>query len=151
MKNGIESLGRVRVQGVALLLLAFLAGVVGGMAAERIRASRVAGEPPVPMGLGAGRDALPPGLNRLDLTADQQERIRAILAARQPITDSLVRTTMPRLMAIHDSVRAEIRAVLTPEQRQRYDQAERRGMRRGGAGGRGGPGGPREGGQPRPF
>jgi Spy/CpxP family protein refolding chaperone len=148
MKDGIESLGRVRLQGLALLLLAFVVGVVGGMAAERIRATHFAGAPPLPMGLGAGRDALPPGLNRLDLTADQQERIRAILAARQPITDSLVRTTMPRLAAIHDSVRAEIRAVLTPEQRQRFDQFERRGMRRGGAAGRGGP---REGGPPRPF
>ncbi len=150
MKGGIESLGRVRVQGVALLLLAFVAGVLGGMAAERIRATHFASQPPPSMALGPGRDALPAGLNRLDLSADQQERIRTILAARQPITDSLVRTTMPRLMAIHDSVRAEIRAVLTPEQRQRFDEFERRGFRRGGAG-RGGPGGPREGGPPRPF
>jgi Spy/CpxP family protein refolding chaperone len=146
MKGGIESLGRVRAQGVALLAIAFVAGVLGGMAAERIRATHFAGEPPVPLALGPGRTTLPPGLNRLDLTADQQERIHAIIEARQPITDSLVRTTMPRLRAIHDSVRSEIRAVLTTEQRQRFDEFERRGFRRGG-----GRGGPREGGPPRPF
>jgi len=153
MKDGFESLGRVRVQGLALLAIAFVAGILGGMALERIRATHFAAAPPAPVGWTLGRTGLPLGLNQLDLTPDQEQRIRTILEARRPVTDSLVRRTMPRLAAIHDSVRAEIRAVLTPEQQQQFDELERRGMRRGRSrmgGMRGGPpGGPA--GPPPPF
>jgi Spy/CpxP family protein refolding chaperone len=143
MKDGFESLGRVRVQGLALLAIAFVAGVLGGMALERIRATHFAAPPPAPLGWTPARGGLPPGLNQLNLTPDQEQQIRAILEARRPVTDSLVQRTMPRLAAIHDSVRAQIRAVLTPQQQQQFDELERRGMRRGrsrmGGGMRGGP------------
>jgi Spy/CpxP family protein refolding chaperone len=131
MKDGFESLGRVRAQGLALLAIAFAVGVLAGMALERVRAAKLAPQPPAPAGWVGARDGLPPGLNQLALTPDQEQRIRNILEAQRPVTDSLVQQTMPRLAAIHDSVRAEIRAVLTPEQQQRFDEFERRGMRRG--------------------
>jgi len=141
MTDGFESLGRVRLQGIALLVLAFAAGALGGMALERVRVSRIRPQPPEWM---AGRGDLPPGFDRLDLTAEQRERIRAIFRTSGPRTDSVLRASLPRLQAIHDSVRAEIRAVLTPEQQQMFDQMEPRGPRmRGGPRGRPGfPGGP---------
>jgi hypothetical protein len=40
MKDGFESLGRLRLQGIALLAIAFVVGALGGMAVERVRASR---------------------------------------------------------------------------------------------------------------
>jgi Spy/CpxP family protein refolding chaperone len=141
MNEGFESLGRVRLRGIALLALAFVAGALGGMALERVRASRARPEPPAWMPM---RGDLPPGFDGLGLTAEQRDRIDAIFRASRPRTDSVLRASLPRLEAIHDSVRAEIRAVLTPDQQRLFDQMESRGRR-----GRGGlrnrpafPGGP---------
>ena len=144
MKDAFESLGRVRAQGLLLLGLAFGSGVLGGMALERVRAVRswqttVARGRPDMGPMGAGRLAF---FDRLGITDEQRERIRGILEASRPLTDSILQSSMPRLSAIHDSVRAEIRAVLTPEQQQQFDAMEGR------WGGRGGPGewgGPRRG------
>jgi Spy/CpxP family protein refolding chaperone len=141
MKDGFESLGRVRLQGIALLALAFAAGALGGMALERVRASRARPEPPgwMPM-----RGDLPPGFGGLGLTAEQREQIQAIFRASRPRTDSVLQASLPRLQAIQDSVRAEIRAVLTPDQQRMFDEMESRGPRaRGGLRNRPGfPGGP---------
>ena len=141
MKDAFESLGRVRMQGLLLLALAFGSGVLGGMALERVRAVRtwraVAARGRPDMGpMGAGRLAF---FDRLGISDEQRERIRGILEASRPLTDLILQNSMPRLSAIHDSVRAEIRAVLTPEQQERFDEMEGRWS------GRGGPGGPRRG------
>jgi Spy/CpxP family protein refolding chaperone len=141
MKNGIESLGRVRLQGIALLCVALAVGVLSGMALERVRASRTVrhGGPP----FGQLHEGLPPGLAQLHLSTEQEEHIHTIFEARRPVTDSVLRAMLPRLRMAHDSVRAEIRAVLTPEQREQFDRMEGPGPGRGmGPGGRGGPGGP---------
>jgi Spy/CpxP family protein refolding chaperone len=112
------------------------------MAAERVRAARVAR--PAPMDAMRMRAGLPPGFDELQLTPDQQERIRAIFRASRPRTDSVLRASLPRLHAIQDSVRAQIRAVLTPGQQQQFDAMETRSPRgrRGPRGGPGFPGGP---------
>ena len=142
MKDGFESLGRVRLQGFALLAIVFAVGVLGGMAIERLRISRV--RPPRPAEFVGLRGGMPPGMERLNLTAEQRAQIAEIFRSSRPLTDSVLRSSMPRLQAIHDSVRQEIRAVLTPEQQKIFDEMEpesRWGPRRG-PGGRGGPGGP---------
>lgn len=141
MRDGFESLGRVRLQGIALLALAFVAGALGGMAVERVRVSRVRPAPPQWM---PTRGELPPGFGGLDLTPEQRERIQDIFRASRPRTDSVLRASLPRLEAIHDSVRAEIRALLTPEQRRRFDEMGSRGQRgfRNRSGFPGGPPGP---------
>jgi Spy/CpxP family protein refolding chaperone len=126
MRDGFESLGRVRLQGITLLAIAFAAGAVGGMAVERLRASRARPTPPEWMPV---RGDLPPGFRGLDLTAEQRERIQEIFRASGPRTDSVLRASLPRLEAIHDSVRLAIRDVLTPEQRRRFDEMGARGPR----------------------
>jgi len=136
MKDGFESLGRVRIQGVALLVIAFVVGALGGMSAERIRASRVHPAPPDGMRMHGG---LPPWFEELNLTSEQQARIQAIFHSSRPRTDSVLQASLPRLEAIRDSVRAEIRAVLTPDQQRQFDEMEERGPR-GPRGRRGGPG-----------
>ncbi|HEX9633383.1 MAG TPA: hypothetical protein VGA02_13060 [Gemmatimonadales bacterium] len=141
MKDGFESLGRVRLQGIALLGIAFVVGALGGMAAERVRAARA---PRPPMDAMRMRAGLPPGFDELRLTPDQQERIQAIFRASRPRTDSVLRASLPRLHAIQDSARAQIRAVLTPSQQRQFDAMETRSPRgrRGPRGGPGFPGGP---------
>ena len=153
MRDGFESLGRVRAQGLALLLVTFAVGVLGGMALERVRMARRAAPPPVDR-VRMGPGMMPPMFERLDLTDEQRERIAAILQQSRPLTDSVLQSSLPRLRAIRDSVRSQIRAVLTPEQQERFDAMERRWgdrgpgewgglMEPGEHGRRGGPGGGR--------
>jgi Spy/CpxP family protein refolding chaperone len=140
MKDGIESLGRVRLQGIALLVVALSVGVLAGMALERVRSSHRA--PPGPPPSGPQQAGLPPDLAQLDLTADQRAQIHQIFDRARPVTDSILAEMLPRLRMAEDSTRAQIRAVLTPEQQRRYDELRQREPRRdlGPGEGRPGPG-----------
>ena len=132
MKKGIESLGRLRAQGLVLLGLAFVSGGFAGIAIEHARlASRARGEaPPVPRSFPR-RGLLPPQLEHFDLSQEQRTEIEAILERTRPATDSILQGAMPRLGAIMEETREEIRQVLTPEQRRRLDaeMPPRRGRR----------------------
>ena len=146
MIEGIESLGRVRARGIVILTLAFLAGGVLGMAAERYRAVRSAPPPALGGDLPARRirpGQLPRFYERLDLSQAQRDSMHAILERARPKADSLVQQTFPRLRAYMDSVQQALRAVLTDAQREQLDrelEAHRpaSGVRRRGFG----PGGP---------
>jgi Spy/CpxP family protein refolding chaperone len=127
MKDGFESLGRVRAQGLALLLLAFVVGILGGMALERLRTARRAPRPPAEWpGMRPGMSVMPAIFERLNLSEEQRARIEHIMRESRPLTDSVLQASLPRLRAIRDSVWVEIRAVLTPEQQERFDAFERR-------------------------
>jgi Spy/CpxP family protein refolding chaperone len=146
MRDGLESLGRVRAKGFALLLITFVAGGLAGVALERVRETRRPPEFAPPMGMmQPGMDIpFPQMFRELGLTPEQQSRISAILEASRPRTDELMRETLPRLRAHTDSVRQEIRAVLTPEQAATMDSLFAEMRRRGPRRERGGPGrGPR--------
>lgn len=124
----IVSVGRIRLKGLALLALAFVAGGMAGAAVEHLRTSEPEtfgpitrpGGPTPPMQRGPG-SIVPPVFDRLDLTERQRGEIRRILEESRPTTDSLLAEVMPRLRSITDSVRREIRAVLTEEQRERLE------------------------------
>ena len=129
MKETLRSVGRIRLRGLALLIVAFLAGGLAGAAVEHVRApesswsgplAREGGPPTPPMGGGPGQ-VVPPVFEELDLSDHQREEIRRILSESQSVTDSLLGRFMPRLRAVTDSVRREIRSVLTPEQRERLE------------------------------
>lgn len=128
MTDAIESLGRIRIQAIVLLIVAFVAGGLAGAAVEHVRLAHR--RPAFPMGpgpaFGALRGGVPGYYNRLGLSPDQRARISAILKRAQPRTDSLLNETLPQLRAITDSVRREIRAVLTPDQAARLDRERRR-------------------------
>ena len=135
MTNGLESLGRVRTQGLLLLVVAFAAGIAAGAAFENVRA----GEPP-PLNprpregfgmRGRGMDGLPPMFGQLGLSEEQDTQIRDILLRRRPATEAIMAETMPRLRALMDSVQAEVRAVLTDAQRVQLDSLMPGFMRRG--------------------
>ena len=94
---------------------------------------------------GPRRGMLPPPYGALDLSAEQRERIAGILEKSRPRSDSILRESLPKLEAVMESVRAEIRTVLTAEQQARLDS-----MPHGDRRGRGGRGGfPMGGGGPR--
>jgi len=119
MTKGLESLGRVNTQGIALVVVAFLVGGLAGVAGERLWMAQHAPGPPVPF---PGRS--PRFFEQLDLSPQQQDRINAIFEESQPLTDSVLQESMPRLRFVYDSIQQEIRTVLTPEQRERLDQLQ---------------------------
>ena len=129
MKETIQSVGRVRLRGLALLIVTFLAGGLAGAAVEHVRAPETRwagplardGGPPIPPAQRGQGLLVPAAFESLDLSDSQREEIRQILRESRPVTDSLLGRFMPRLRAVTDSVRREIRAVLTPEQRERLE------------------------------
>lgn len=119
MTGAVESLGRVRAKGLALLAVAFVVGGLCGAAVTRMvppRPGFVTLPGPVEV------SGVPPVYEELGLSAGQRARVEQILRSARPETDSLVRATLPRLRALADSIDGEIRAVLTPEQRRELDR-----------------------------
>lgn len=141
MRNSVEPLGRIRAQGIALLVATFVAGTLAGMALERVRARPEVVPPGREPGAGMMRPFrpghLPPMFEELDLTAEQRAQISDIVERSRPRTDELLESMLPRLRAVTDSVRDEIHAVLKPEQAAKLDSlmADMRGRSRGMRGG----------------
>jgi hypothetical protein len=151
MKEGVESLGRVRAQAMVLLVIAFLAGAFVGGTIERVmaRPSRsgsggarggytgyTRGGPPPDRG-ARQPGALPGYYESLGLTADQRAKIEAILKKRSARVDSATKIACVVIGPARDSSLKEADAVLTADQRARRDsaRASRTGPRGGGGGG----------------
>lgn len=119
---------RVWVLATVALLLTFVAGSLAGVAWERWnhgserRHERGRGERHFGKMLQ----------ERYGLSDEQARRVEAIVARRRPRVDSLMATVQPRVRAMYDTTNAEIRVLLTPEQRAKFDrdQARRRRERR---------------------
>ena len=149
MSNSGDAALRLRIQGAVLIVLIFAVGVLAGGAFERVRARH---GPPMRRMMQPGE--LPGPFGKLELTEDQRTRIVEIFDSARPRTDAILQEMMPRLQAIQDSIQADIREVLTPEQVALLDEeVQRDKMRPGGFDGRwrgpfrpdsmsGGPGGP---------
>jgi Spy/CpxP family protein refolding chaperone len=124
MKNGVESLGRIRAQGIAILLLTFVVGVLVGFAGERVRNARRA-RPPLEVGpdmMARFRQGNPPAMfRRLNLTPEQVRQIAVIMENGRPRSDAVLEEMLPRLRAVTDSIGQEIRGVLTAEQAAVWD------------------------------
>lgn len=125
-----DSPRQARLLGVALLFATFAIGGLAGAAAVRLSAAR---EPAAAAPAAEGRTPREEcrrtsTLDRVGLTPEQRERVNAVLERRRRETGAFWDEYGPILRAIVDSTRAEIRAVLTDEQRAEYDRlrAERR-------------------------
>lgn len=113
-----------RVLGFLVLVVAFAAGAVVATALNQVLH---ADEAPT-AAAGASESCDEPRTRILDqvgLTDEQRASIEAILDRRREQTHSVWSDAKPALRAIMDSTRAEIRAVLTPEQRDTYDRLRR--------------------------
>jgi Spy/CpxP family protein refolding chaperone len=122
MTDPITSIGRIRTQGLLVLAATFLVGVLAGATGDRVFAPRRA-RPGFPGDRGPRRPGqLPSPLERLSLTPEQRAKIDSVFERTRPRTDSILRQAWPRLRAITDSADAQIRAVLTPEQREQFEK-----------------------------
>ena len=63
---------------------------------------------------------------QLRLTPAQQDSVKAVLERSRLGMDSIWRQLGPRFGTLRDSISSEIRKVLTPEQREKYDKMIRR-------------------------
>jgi hypothetical protein len=96
------------------------------------------GEPGAPRGVFAGpfaERAMRPGPDRpgpdglllevlgrrLDLSAEQEERVREIVLDYGARADEVMRSLRPRMVVQLDSLRLAIAEVLTPEQREKFE------------------------------
>ena len=120
---------RTRVVGLVLLAATFLTGTLAGIAADRVLLQDGRGPVRIVRAVPPPRDGHR-GLvfDALDLTPDQRERIRGILERRRAQMAAHWEEAAPGMRALVDSTDLEIRAALTPEQRERFDRlrAERR-------------------------
>jgi hypothetical protein len=150
MKEGVESLGRVRAQAMVLLVIAFLAGAFVGGTMERVMVR------PSRSGSGGSRGsysrsggsvdraprapgALPSWYESLGLTVDQRAKIEAILNKRTARVDSAMKIACVVIGPARDSSFKEADAVLTPEQKARRDSVRASRPPQRGGGQRGGP------------
>jgi hypothetical protein len=108
----MSAIVRARLLGSLVVMLAFVAGVVTGIAVER--------RPPAGLNVtvtATATNAMPRELERLNLTAAQQREIRTILVRGRDRVLTVVRDFDPRMAAAVDSTNREIDAILTEVQR----------------------------------
>jgi Spy/CpxP family protein refolding chaperone len=111
----MSELGRSpRLIGAALLLAAFIAGAAVGFAFDRV----VRPEPRLKTFVVADMSRV---LDRLELTTRQRAQADSILQRRAPTTERMMLDVADRLRGLSDSVDAELRSILTPQQRARLD------------------------------
>lgn len=117
--------GGARAKFIAAALAVFVLGCVTGAAldsAYRLRASgqrRSTQRGPQQQGRGDFFKSLQ---NNLDLDERQTEQIRAIIDETREGYRQLQTEVSPRYDALRRDGRARIRALLTPEQQQKFDQ-----------------------------
>jgi len=151
--------GGSRWVGMALVAVAFLTGGVAGMALDRslrpgtaeargADSSEDRGGPERGRNSSRGPGGIPdrlPILDGLDLTEEQRTQVDSILEAGRRHVTTLWRQQESTFRAAMDSTQLQIHAILTPEQREEYQERVReyRSRRRGASGGDTGRGGPR--------
>jgi hypothetical protein len=109
-------LRRVRALTALVLLGTFLAGAILGAGLYRWL------EPSLP---------IPPApvfhmLGELDLSPQQQVQAQKIVERHEPELRAILAEGFPKLRAVHTEMTRELRTILTPAQRQKLDELERR-------------------------
>ena len=124
-----------RSSAVAGVVALFLVGVVvGALGAELVSRHRpwgraagasAPGGPGGHLGLGGHRMMAAELKRRLDLTADQQRQLDAILVETHRETQALWREVRPRVVAVIEQGQNRIAQILTPRQREEFEAIRR--------------------------
>lgn len=130
MTSWINASRRARLMGLLVLVATFLAGALAGAAATRVAGAREAPDVAPADSVrgheskrgergreGRGGRSERDLLERLDLTPEQKVQVDSILERGRAEMDAFWEVNRPRLRAIVESTREDIRQVLTPEQR----------------------------------
>lgn len=112
---------RSRAIAGALLVLAFVAGAAAGVTADRLLTPK----PTIRTRIKRDMSGV---LDKLGLTAQQRAQADAIIQRSAPRTQEVMLEVAERLRTVSDSVDAELRAILTTDQRARLDSLKARPM-----------------------
>lgn len=104
---------RLLAMVASLTLLAFIAGASAGVVAARLLSPRLQ--------IRTTMEGMSRVLDRLDLTTEQRRLADSIVSRNEPRSRQVLVELGERLRLIADSVDAELRAVLTPDQQRRLD------------------------------
>jgi hypothetical protein len=107
-----------RLAATGLLALAFALGGLAGGAATML-ADRETHDRPDPYSHESYAERL---ARELGLDAGQQRAVVAVMERHQPVMDSIWNTVREQFTAERRAMRADIRAILTPDQVERYNQ-----------------------------
>ncbi|MCC6215914.1 MAG: periplasmic heavy metal sensor [Polyangiaceae bacterium] len=110
---------RLQLVTAAVILGTFLLGLASGVGLTRLLG------PPHPPPPPYGPPPADP-LDALDLSPEQRARADAIRERHRPAIEAVLREGFPRMRALHEQMRAELREILTPEQRRRLDELDAR-------------------------
>lgn len=108
----------VRLKGALVLLVTFLVGGAAGAAADHLYHQR--GRPGI-RSRGPFRE-----FRELGLSPTQCAAIDSVFERGRPRIALALQEVQPRMRAAMDSIRAEVRGILTLEQRARFDSAAAR-------------------------
>ncbi len=125
-----------RVLAAALLAIAFLVGVLGGIVFDRfvllpprLRALRAGGDGwhhGVSAEARRGRERFAMRLlDELDLSPEQRAQAESVLARQHERSRAIMDRSRPELRAIAEETHAELRAILTPAQWERLQELEK--------------------------
>jgi len=120
MDEGLQYTRRARLRALLLLAVVLVVGMLLGAAEERYRGQRASTTPVSPH-----RHDYPGALGHMDLTASQRAAIDSLLDLERPRNEAIMQRVLPDLRSEADSLRAAIRAVLTPEQQSAFDREPR--------------------------
>ncbi|MEM7414327.1 MAG: hypothetical protein AAF389_02455 [Gemmatimonadota bacterium] len=105
---------RAGLLSVLLLVTVFLAGALTGAAILETGFAS-------PSAVNPEEDIVPRGLGDLGLTTEQRLAIDEILAENQPEADSIVQASISQIRVLMEDTDAQVRALLTSEQLERYE------------------------------
>lgn len=110
---------QIRLLTALLLFATFVLGIVAGVGLSQwIR------NPPPPPPHPAPFLPGPPGA--LKLTPDQEAKAREITERYRPQLEAIVREGFPKMKALNEKMEAELREILSPEQRKVLDEMKAR-------------------------
>lgn len=124
-------MNRVRLASVGLLIGAFALGAVaGGFAMRTYQQEHLARELSGPPGHARMRFRMDALARQLGLSADQRTRIWKVIESHEGERRQLLHKCDPDFRALRKKIDGEIRAVLTPDQRARFEELKKNIARR---------------------
>jgi Spy/CpxP family protein refolding chaperone len=115
MDNKVKNRWQIRLAVLVIFAIGFLAGGL----AMNIYQNRQAGAAPEGEGMRSRFDHL---INRLDLTDDQESQVRAIFDDVRSQLREIRKESEPRFLEVRKQADERLKAVLTPEQWDQFQQ-----------------------------
>ncbi len=123
---------RTKLMAAGVILATLVAGTLAGVAADRVLSRRAAlAEAPRPVPCSGRPEGGLTVFETLDLSAEQRAQVDAVLERRRRQMDLLWQQARPGMRALVDSTEAEIRVILSPDQRAEFDRMREEGRKLG--------------------